>query len=77
MKLLKKWWTGQQLTCRECGQDFALEEGDAPQSGVRVNGPYFAQVDCPCCGSPVNVRVPYGAQVPRAPRGGAPDDRDA
>jgi hypothetical protein len=33
MTLLKKWWTGTQLTCNECGQEFALEEEDAPRDG--------------------------------------------
>jgi hypothetical protein len=65
MKLLKKWWTGQQLTCRECGQEFELEAGDTPQNGFLAGGPYFSQVNCPCCCAPVNVRVPYGAEVPR------------
>lgn len=65
MKLLKKWWTGTLLTCNECGQEFALEEEDAPRDGFLHGVLYYAFVRCPACNEPINVRVPYSARVPR------------
>jgi hypothetical protein len=66
MKLLKKWWTGLHLTCRDCGQEFELEEQDAPRDGFLSGHPYFAGVKCPNCDEWVNVRVPYDARTPKA-----------
>lgn len=66
MKLLKKWWTGQHLTCRECGQEFELEDQDTPQNGFLAGNPYPAAVRCPSCDGWTSVRVPYGAEVPEA-----------
>lgn len=65
MKLIKKWWTGRRLTCRDCGQIFDLEETDVPRRGDFAKHEYRVMVDCPSCGRPVNVPTSSGQEVPR------------
>lgn len=64
MKAVGKWWRGQRVICRACGEQIVLEDTDRPRSGKT----YPVEVDCPVCGGVVNVpHKPHGAEVPRRP----------
>lgn len=60
MRKLGKWWTGTRCRCKQCGEQFELQEQDKPIPGP-FDGPYFQNVRCPDCGEWVAVDKPWNA----------------